>query len=122
MHRVITKSIAVAALGLSSGVLLAHSPARATASSQESALEAAYKRLQTRLNAYQREKLGRSQEAWVRFRDAQCDFEASVLIGGPLGIEERAQSEMQSRCVTRETRSRTQALKADFGMSWDGTR
>ena len=121
MHRVITMSIALAALGLSSGVPLAHTPARATARSQESALAAAYKRLQTRLSAYQREQLGRSQQAWMRFRDAQCDFEGSVLIGGPLGIEERAQSSMRSRCVARETRLRTQALKADFGMSWDGT-
>lgn len=90
-------------------------------SNQHAAMDAAYKRLAGRLNAYQSEQLARSQQAWVHFRDAQCDLESSVLIGGPLGIEKRAQDEAQAECLARETRLRTEALRADYKMSWDGT-
>lgn len=90
-------------------------------SSQRAGLDAAYKRLAKRLNAYQREQLGRSQQAWLHFRDAQCDLEASVLIGGPLGIQKQAQDQARAECLAREMRLRTEALRADYKLSWDGT-
>jgi uncharacterized protein YecT (DUF1311 family) len=87
----------------------------------QAALDAAYKRLPRRLNPHQREQLGRSQQAWLHFRDAQCDLEGSVLIGGPLGIEKQAQDQGRAECLARETRLRTEALRADYKLSWDGT-
>lgn len=89
--------------------------------SQRAGLDAAYKRLAKRLNAYQREQLGRSQQAWLHFRDAQCDLEGSVLIGGPLGIQKQAQGQARAECLARETRLRTEGLTADYKLSWDGT-
>lgn len=87
----------------------------------QAALDAAYKRLATRLSAYQGEQLARSQRAWVHFRDAQCDLEGSVLIGGPPGIEKQAQDQARAECLARETRLRMEALRADYKLSWDGT-
>jgi uncharacterized protein YecT (DUF1311 family) len=113
--------LAIVAVALGCGGLFAQPTAGALTRSQDSALHAAYKRLLTRLGPYQREQLAQSQRAWVRFRDAQCNFEGSVLIGGPLGIEQRAQAGARAECLGRETGLRTRALRADYKMSWGGT-
>jgi len=79
-------------------------------------LNVAYKRLYARLNPYRRTLLGKSQAAWISFRKVQCDFESSQLVGGPLGIEARAQVEALNRCLTDQTRSRVRALKDAYGI------
>lgn len=47
-------------------------------------LSEAYESLMKRLDNGQREKLRLAQQAWVRFRDADADFQASTAEGGTL--------------------------------------
>lgn len=47
-------------------------------------LEGAYQALLTRLDNEQKQKLRRTQHAWLRFRDANADFQASTVRGGTL--------------------------------------
>ena len=89
---------------------------------QDKALNQAYARLRSKLNNYQKEALSNSEGAWIKFRDAKCAFDGSVLIGGPLGIEQRAQKDAQADCVMRETAFRAQTLEKNASASWDGTR
>src|SRR5207248_1501275 len=120
MHQLTTISFALLAIVFAGTASFAH-PNTVSASNNDAALDAAYKHLLTRLNAYQKEQLRRSEDAWVLFRDAQCSFEGSVLIGGALGIEQQAQADAQAICLLRETRLRTQTLRLDYKRPWDGT-
>ena len=47
-------------------------------------LDAAYKGLMERLDSGQKEKLRTTQRAWIRFRDANAAFQASLVQGGTL--------------------------------------
>ena len=94
--------------------------AKAAKATEDAALNAAYKRPLPRLSTYQKEQLKRSERAWLQFRDAQCGFEGSVVVGGPLGIIAFAQTEAEANCYLRETHARTDALKAGLDVEWDG--
>ena len=80
-------------------------------SRSDAALNLQYKSLYAGASQYRKKLLQKSERAWIQFRDAQCDYEGSQLIGGPLGIQARAQAELQSECVLRETTGRIEALK-----------
>ena len=47
-------------------------------------LNAAYEGMMTHLNSGQKEKLRLAQRAWLRFRDSNADFQASLVQGGTL--------------------------------------
>ncbi len=64
-----------------------------------------YQQLQTRLPVNRRQKLVTSQQAWIQFRDAACDFSSSRYAGGSLEPVRRTD------CLTRLTRQRVQDLE-----------
>jgi len=47
-------------------------------------LRVAYQELMEHLDASQKEKLRTTQDAWLRYRDANADFQASLAKGGTL--------------------------------------
>ena len=50
----------------------------------DKALNGVYKQLMARLEPARREKLRAAQRAWIRFRDASAEFEASEAEGGSM--------------------------------------
>jgi uncharacterized protein YecT (DUF1311 family) len=58
-----------------------------------------------RLDARQRDLFDRSQEQWMKHRDAACDFEASGVSGGS------AHAVVHADCLTTHTRERLGALR-----------
>jgi len=89
---------------------------------QDKLLNEAYTRLLAKLNARQKEALTLSERAWIKFRDAECDFQGAVDIGGPLGIQVQAANEARAECLLKQTHLRAEALKESYAVSWDGTR
>ena len=63
-------------------------------------LNRTYRRVLTRLSHADRAKLRAAQRAWVRFRDAQCTFEAAAYDGGSM------QPMVESLCLESITRAR----------------
>ena len=70
-------------------------------------LDSAYQGLREHLDTGQREKLRLTQRAWLRFRDANADFQASLVQGGTLAPLVRIGS------LTEMTKARTQELKKE---------
>jgi uncharacterized protein YecT (DUF1311 family) len=70
-------------------------------------LDAAYQRLMEHLDDGQKQKLRTSQRAWLGFRDANADFQASLVQGGTLAPLVRIGS------LTEMTKARTQELKKE---------
>lgn len=95
---------------------------KAETARQDKLLNEAYTRLQARLKTSQKEALTQSERAWIKFRDAECDFQGSVDIGGPLGIQVRASGDARADCILKQTQLRAAALKDSYAVSWDGTR
>ena len=58
-----------------------------------------------RLDARQRDLFDRSQEQWMRHRDASCDFEASGVADG------NVHSVVHADCLTAHTRERLEAVR-----------
>ena len=69
-------------------------------------LESAYADYRAQLGPAQKDRLKRTQLAWLVWRDASCDFESGGGAGGP------AQGRVLSDCLSRLTRERAQALRA----------
>lgn len=70
-------------------------------------LNAAYQGLMEHLDQGQKEKLRMTQRAWLRFRDANADFQASIVQGGTLAPLVRISS------LTEMTKARAQELKKE---------
>jgi uncharacterized protein YecT (DUF1311 family) len=68
-------------------------------------LNSAYQGLIDRLDRGQKEKLRIAQRAWLRYRDANADFQASLIQGGTLAPLVKVGS------LTEITKARTQELK-----------
>lgn len=68
-------------------------------------LEAAYEGLMKHLETEQQQKLRLAQRAWLRFRDANADFQASTAQGGTLAPLIRVGT------LTEMTKARTADLK-----------
>jgi uncharacterized protein YecT (DUF1311 family) len=81
---------------------------------QNSNLNSIFHKLYAILNAYQRELLNKNESAWIQFRDTECTFRSSRLVGGPLGIEERAQESIRGDCLIEQTHSRAKALQDKY--------
>ena len=73
---------------------------------ESKALESAYAGYRAQLGPAQKDRLKRTQLAWLVLRDASCDFESAGGAGGP------AQGRVLSDCLSRLTRERAQALRA----------
>ena len=72
---------------------------------ESKALEIAYADYRAQLGPAQKDRLKRTQLAWLVLRDASCDFESGGGGGGP------AQGRMLSDCLSRLTRERAQTLR-----------
>jgi len=68
-------------------------------------LDAAYQDLLRHLDETQRQKLRVAQRAWVRFRDTNAEFQASLAQGGTLGPLLKVGS------LTEMTKARASELK-----------
>lgn len=67
-------------------------------------LNAAYKKVFTRASKEQKDLLKQSQNAWIKVRDADCNFIASGVDGGSI------QPMIFSQCLADKTRERTAYL------------
>jgi uncharacterized protein YecT (DUF1311 family) len=72
--------------------------------SADADLTRTYQRVFARLDAADRLKLRTAQRAWLRFRDAQCTFEAAAYDGGSM------QPMIQALCLESVTRARTRQV------------
>ena len=72
---------------------------------ESKALESAYTDYRALLGPAQKDRLKRTQLAWLVLRDASCEFESGGVTGGP------AQGRVLSDCLSRLTRERAQALR-----------
>jgi len=70
-------------------------------------LRVAYQELMEHLDAGRKEKLRTAQDAWLRYRDANADFQASLAKGGTLAPLIKISS------LTEMTRARTIELKKE---------
>jgi uncharacterized protein YecT (DUF1311 family) len=68
-------------------------------------LNAVYRKLTATLDANRRRKLQAAQRAWLAFRDAHCEFEASAFEGGSMQPLE------YSACATNVTKERIGHLR-----------
>ncbi|WP_165461155.1 lysozyme inhibitor LprI family protein [Atlantibacter sp.] len=72
----------------------------------DSELNAAYKKVFTLASKQQHDILKNAQNAWIKLRDADCDFIASGVEGGSI------QPMIYSQCLTDKTRERTAYLES----------
>lgn len=68
-------------------------------------LNRTYARVLARLGAADRAKLRTAQRVWLRFRDAQCTFEAAAYDGGSM------QPMVESFCLENVTRARERQVR-----------
>jgi uncharacterized protein YecT (DUF1311 family) len=74
---------------------------------EQQELDSAYQYLMKHLDGGQKQKLRITQRAWLHFRDANADFQASLVQGGTLAPLVRIGSLMEM------TRARAQELKKE---------
>lgn len=68
-------------------------------------LNQVYKQLLPKLSASRRQKLTTAQQAWLKFRDTNCDFETSKYEGGTIA------GTIYAGCLEQLTKQRTQQLQ-----------
>ena len=67
-------------------------------------LNAAYKQLAAKLDEADKERLKAAETAWLKYRDANCEYENSFYAGGSM------RPMIHSFCLARMTRARTAEL------------
>ncbi len=68
-------------------------------------LNAAYQQLLPKLDRIRKQKLITAQQAWIKFRDATCEFERSEYEGGTIAPT------IYLGCLENTTKQRTQQLQ-----------
>jgi uncharacterized protein YecT (DUF1311 family) len=68
-------------------------------------LNQVYKQLLSKLPKSRQQKLISAQQDWIKFRDANCEFEKSEFEGGTIAPT------IQGRCLETLTKQRTQQLQ-----------
>ena len=68
-------------------------------------LNQVYQQLLPKLPASRRQQLVTAQQAWIRYRDASCNFERSEVEGGSMAPM------IQASCLARLTEQRTKDLQ-----------
>lgn len=68
-------------------------------------LNQVYQQLIPKLSASRRQQLVTAQQAWIRYRDASCNFERSEVAGGSMAPM------IQASCLARLTEQRTKDLQ-----------
>lgn len=72
----------------------------------DKALNNVYRSYRANLGKETQAGLRKAQRAWIAFRDAECEFQASAVEGGS------AQPMVRNGCLAALTRERTEVLKA----------
>lgn len=81
----------------------------ATAKKSDAELNELYRRVLTVVDGDELVKLEAAQRLWMRFRDANCDAEHELYLGGS------AASMVKLACLEAVTRHRTEELKVMYG-------
>lgn len=68
-------------------------------------LNQAYRQLQTKLSGKQKQRMTNAQLIWIKFRDANCDYERNQFEGGTMA------GATGTNCLARMTEQRTQDLE-----------
>ena len=85
-------------------------------SQEDNNLNIIYRNIMSQINPNRREYFLNSERAWMRYRDAECNFRGSLdMSGGGLGVELRLKSETQQDCLLELTRNRLEMLKHTLG-------
>lgn len=71
----------------------------------DSLLNERYQQVLRTLEQHRVEPLRAAQRAWIRFRDAECEFQASEVAGGSM------EPMVQTLCVARISRKRAEELE-----------
>jgi uncharacterized protein YecT (DUF1311 family) len=69
-------------------------------------LNQVYRQLQSKLRGKQKQRMTNAQLAWIKFRDANCNYERGTFEGGT------GESFIGTSCLTRMTQQRTKELEA----------
>jgi uncharacterized protein YecT (DUF1311 family) len=72
---------------------------------EDAKLNEYYKELAGKLGPSEKERLKAAQRAWIKFRDLQCEFEASSYEGGSI------QPLVRSSCLAQVTKQRNVDLR-----------
>lgn len=73
---------------------------------EDARLNRNYAVLMAKLESERRSKLREAEQAWLNFRDLQCDFDSDQYAGGTM------YSLVRSSCLTQMTKQRNKDLKA----------
>jgi len=73
---------------------------------EDAKLNKNYKELVRKLDPSEKQRLKAVQLSWIKFRDLQCEFEASKYEGGSI------QPLVRSSCLTQMTKQRNKDLRA----------
>jgi len=73
--------------------------------SEDAKLNKYYKELIRKVGASEKQKLKATQRAWIKFRDLQCELEASNYEGGSI------QPLIRSSCLAQVTKQRNEDLR-----------
>lgn len=68
-------------------------------------LNKVYQRLMSKLSADEKTSLKTAQQAWLKYRDTNCDFESFMYRGGTMAPL------VEAECMVAMTNSRTKELK-----------
>ena len=74
----------------------------------DAALNRAYNQLSAKLDEGERARLKEVELAWLKYRDAECEFEASFYEGGSM------QPLIYSTCLTHVTKTRTAEIRTQL--------
>jgi uncharacterized protein YecT (DUF1311 family) len=69
-------------------------------------LNQVYRQLQSKLSGKQKPRMTNAQLAWIKFRDANCDYERGAFEGGTMA------NSIGTNCLARMTEQRTKELEA----------
>ncbi len=78
---------------------------------QDAELNKTYQYLIRKLRPFPAALLKKSQHAWIKFRDSECEFQSSRVIGGPQGVIAAAQVEFRTNCLLNQTLNRKITLQ-----------
>lgn len=73
--------------------------------SADKKLNRVYQQLQSKLSGSQKQRMTNAQLAWIKFRDASCDYERGQFEGGTMGIP------IGISCLADMTAKRTKELE-----------
>lgn len=81
--------------------------------SADAELNKAYGQLAAKLDAGERARLKEAELAWIKYRDANCEYESAFYAGGTM------RPMIESFCLSRMTRARTAEIREQIRFQQD---